>query len=362
LAVGRLVETLTEVIAPHSHEWFADRPHTDVEVRVLADRPKCMLLTVHLDGGGVPVALAKLRRDSGGGAGAGEGGATRPRLRQEAATAEELTLLEWDGLVTIERACGEERGLGVVRPLLLLREQAGLVMSYVEAPTLRSVVLDLSRLRPGRGDLDDAVAGCARAGLWLRTFQDHCGGSDGPVRQGTREEVVDQLHAYAAFLGSDRWRRLAAAGADLVRDALPAELSLTVGHGDFAPRNMLLRDGVLTVIDPLPRWRVPVYDDLCRFLVGIRLIGEQVHTHGFAFGSGTLDALEEAAIAAYAGADDRTPLRAYQLLILMDKWSAMRDQPRLDLTGRLTRRSAALADHRVRTEAERLLDLAAARG
>jgi hypothetical protein len=136
---------------------------------------------------------------------------------------------------------------------------------------------------------------------------------------------------------------------------------VVLGHGDFAPRNMLLRDGRLTVIDPLPRWQVPAYDDLSRFVVGIRLIGEQVHTHGLAFGAGTLDALEEAAVAAYLGPDaDRAPLRAYQLLILMDKWTAMLDNPRRDVLGRLARRSAALADHRVRREAERLLDLSGA--
>ena len=121
----------------------------------------------------------------------------------------------------------------------------------------------------------------------------------------------------------------------------------------------MLLDRRLTVIDPMPRWKVPVYDDLARFLVGLRLIGLQVHTHGLAFGANTLDALEEASVAAYVGSDaDRRPLRAYQLLILMDKWTAMLDNPRRDLQGRLARRSALLADHRVRAEAERLLDLA----
>jgi hypothetical protein len=357
LAVRGIVELFAERIAPHTHEWFPDRPHSRVDVRVLADRPKCALLTVHLDGGDVPVAIAKLRRDSDG----GPGGGARPRLRQKAATAEELTLLEWDGLVTVERACGEEQGLGAVRPLLLLREEAGLVMSYVDAPTLRRVLLDLSRLRRGRDRLDQAIAGCALAGRWLRTFQERSGESDRPVRQGTREEVVDRLGAYGAFLGSRAWRRAAAAAAELVTETLPRELPLAVGHGDFAPRNMLLGRGLLTVIDPLPRWQVPVYDDLCRFLVGIRLIGEQVHTHGLAFGSDTLDALEEAAVAAYLGpAADRAPLRAYELLILMDKWTAMLDNPRRGLTGRLARGSAGLADHRVRAEAERLLDLGGA--
>jgi hypothetical protein len=359
LAVGSLVETLEQRLAPHTRTWFPERPHSGIEVRVLADRPSCVLLTVHLDGVRTPAALVKARRDftrapvSGG----------RPRLREEVATAEELTTLEWAGLEAIERTCGDLPGVGAVRPLLLIAEDAALVMSFVDAPTLRSSVLDLSRLRRSHGSLEDAVIGCTLAGRWLRTFQERSEPSDRPVRQGTRGAVVEQLRAYGEYLGSPRWRRLAEAGAELVSNRLPRDLPLAVGHGDFAPRNMLLRERQLTVIDPMPRWQVPVYDDLCRFLVGVRLIGEQVHTHGLAFSSDTMDALEEAAVAAYLGPDaDRAPLRAYQLLILMDKWSAMLDNPRRDLSGRLAQRSAALADHRVRAEAERLLDLATAAG
>ena len=355
MAVGRLVETLEQRIAPHTRTWFPDRPHAGVEVRVLADRPKCVLLTVHLDGAGTPVALAKVRRDSTGGPVAGG----RPRLRQEAATAEELTLLEWAGLEAIEQACGELPGVGVVHPLLLMPDDAALVMSFVDAPTLRSTVLGLSRLRPGRDRRDDAVTGCGLAGRWLRTFQERATTSDRPARQGTRDEVVDRLRAYGAYLDSPAWGRLTSAGVELATEVFPAELPMAVGHGDFAPRNLLLRDARLTVIDPLPRWQVPVYDDLCRLLVGLRLIGEQVHTHGLAFSSATLDALEEAAVASYLRSDaERAPLRAYQLLILMDKWTAMIDDPRRGVAGSLTRRSAALADHRVRAEAERLLELA----
>jgi hypothetical protein len=355
LAVGGLVELLAQRVVRHTHEWFPDRPHSRADVRVLADRPTCVLLTVHLDGADVPAALAKLRRDSRDAAGAG----SRPRLRQAAATAEELTLVEWSGLEAIQRACGASEGLGVVRPLLLLREEAALVMSFVDAPTLRSIMLGLSRLRPARGQLDEAVMGCRLAGRWLRAFQHDAEELDLPVRQGTRDEVAEKMIAFGDFFGSAAWRDVAAAAAEVVTQTLPPELPVTVGHGDFAPRNMLLGGGLLTVIDPLPRWRVPVYDDLCRFLVGIRMIGEQVHTHGLAFRSETLDALEEAAVAAYLGTADRAPLRAYQLLILMDKWSAMRVNPRRTLSGRLSRWSAALADHRIRAEAERLVGLAA---
>ncbi|WP_151081403.1 hypothetical protein [Nocardioides cynanchi] len=353
----RLVQTLEQRIAPHIDTWFPEQPHSGLEVRVFADRPSCVLLTVHLDGAEGPVALAKARRDSPGGPGAG----SRPRLRREKATAEELTLLEWAGLTTIQETCGDVAGVGVVRPLLLMPEAATLVMSFVNAPTLRSSVLELSRLRPGRSGPGVAVTGCGLAGTWLRHFQERAPVSDRPIQQGTRDDVVERLRAYGAYLDSPKWDVLVTEGVKLATEVLPRELRLAAGHGDFAPRNMLMGDDRLTVIDPLPRWRVPVYDDLCRFLVGLRLIGEQVHTHGLAFSSTTLDPLEEAAIASYLPPEaDRAGLRAYQLLILMDKWTAMIDGPRQGVSGRLTRRSAALADHLVRGEAERLLGLARA--
>ena len=234
-------------------------------------------------------------------------------------------------------------------------------MSFVDAPTLRSALLALSRLRRSRGRLDDAVAGCALAGSWLRTFQERSGESDRPVRQGSREEVIHQLRAYGEFLDSRPWRRVATAGAARVTQLLPHALPVTVGHGDFAPRNMLLRDGLLTVIDPLPRWQVPVYDDLCRFLVGIRLIGEQVHTHGLAFGVRHARRARGRRRHGVPRAD-RRPRAVARLPAADPDGQVDRDarQPSPRRAGRLARRSASLADHRVRAEAERLLDLAGA--
>ena len=57
-------------------------------------------------------------------------------------------------------------------------------MSFTDAPTLRNVVLDLSRLRRGRGSLDDAIAGCTLAGHWLRTFQERRRGVRPPGQTG----------------------------------------------------------------------------------------------------------------------------------------------------------------------------------
>ena len=102
-----------------------------------------------------------------------------------------------------------------------------------------------------------------------------------------------------------------------------------------------------------------MYDDLCRFLVGTRLIGEQVHTHGLAFGPARSTRSRTPPSRRTSGRPRPRALHE-QLMILMDKWTAMLDNPRRDVRGRLARRSASLAEHRVRAEAERLLDLAGA--
>ena len=105
---------------------------------------------------------------------------------------------------------------------------------------------------------------------------------------------------------------------------------------------------------------MPAPEDLCRFLVGVRLIGLQVHTHGAAFGTTTLDRWEQLVISGYYGEQvpDAT-LRCHQLLILLDKWSAMLEPAgRGRWRTRVTTASQELATGYVRREALRLLDLA----
>jgi hypothetical protein len=185
-----------------------------------------------------------------------------------------------------------------------------------------------------------------------------------PARQATRDELVDRLEAFGAFLTSRLGSRAAGqearVGAQLAADILPERLPLAVGHGDYAPRNVfVLRDGRLAVFDPLSRWLVPSFEDLCRFLVTVRLQAVQVHTHGAAYGAEDLDRREQAVIEGYVGEDAlRLPeLRCHQLLITLDRWSALVDSPSRSFPARLRKASIHLDAGYLRRETGRLVRL-----
>ena len=360
---GPLAATLATVrdhVVDRRPDWFPDRAEAEVGLEVLSDRARCVLVTVHLDGDPRPVALAKIRRD----VSSPPGDADRPRLRSDVVAAAEMTVLEFEGLRAIAATADQDPAFGAVEPLALLADEATLVMRFVSAPTLRDVVVGESRLRRRRTDVAmSATTGCEVAGRWLRSFQQRMPAGHLPVRQGSRDDVVAMFGRYGDFLADTAsgsgWKTIARRGAELADLVLPVELPLAVGHGDFAPRNMFVDGERLSIFDPMPRWQVPTYEDVCRFVVGLRLLGEQVHTHGKAFDRGRLDALEGAVVDGYVGADDelRAPLRCYQLLILLDKWSALRSARGSGLTARLTHRSTGWATGFVRSEAERAIAL-----
>jgi hypothetical protein len=253
-----------------------------------------------------------------------------------------------------------------VRPLDHLADHDAILMEYVDAPTLRDVLVRSSRFSPrlGRGRPRGHEDAWLRVGAWQRAFQRQVPGDGLPVRQGTRNDVVDRFEAFETFLADRLGPRAvgeaARCGAVLAAGVLPAHLPLAVGHGDYAPRNVfLLQDGRLAVFDPLARWRVPHYEDVCRFLVAMRIQGVQVHTHGAAYGAGELDRRERAVIEGYCGGDAGrvSHLRCYQLLITLDKWAALVDTPARSWPGRLRNASLHGAAGYLRKETERLVEL-----
>jgi hypothetical protein len=329
------------------------------------ERPRAVLYAVHLgEGAGRPQVLAKVRRswpDTVLAVGA------RPRLTPSLLPASEQTALEFAGLTAIQAIFGSgEPAFGAVRPLDHLVADDTILMDYVDAPTLRDALARTSRLslaygrRPSPGHVD----AWWRAGAWLRTFQQEMPGKGLLVRQATRDEVVDRFEAFGTFL-TDRIGARAAGdaaqrGARWAADVLPPRLPLAVGHGDYAPRNVFLhRDGRLAVFDPLSRWLVPRFEDLCRFLVAFRMQGLQLHTHGLAYSAGELERRERAVIEGYCGSEAvRLPeLRCYQLLITLDKWTALVDSPSSNWSGRLRSASLQRAAGYLREETRRLVQL-----
>jgi hypothetical protein len=367
-------ETEAAIVARVAREaptWFPGTPaDPDVRLRTLAEGRRSRVYAVTVgDPTAAPLLVAKVRRE-GSAVGAGRTGhAARPTLTATRAGEEELTAREYAGLDMLASTfAGGDPRFAAIRPLDLLPEHHTILMEFVRAEPLRELVIGSSRLHPRRsrrsGRALEAVL--PSVGAWLRRFHDTHPSSSYPVRQGTGRDVVAHFEALEEFLGRRLGRRfggLAGAGSGLAAELLPAgPLPLAVGHGDFAPRNVLVTgEGRVVVIDPQPRWAVPVHEDLCRFLVGLQLSGLQVHTHGAAIGGATLEHWQDLVIAGYHGEPSSTgALRCYQLLILLDKWSALlapagsAGGPRAGARRLLQ----AAADGYVRTQAERLVALA----
>lgn len=370
------------------HEaWLPDGPGTGAPVRLtlLSRRPRARMYAVTVgDGAPGPQLLAKVRTDGPTPAGAPAGPSTgagggRPTLSSSPLPAAELTALEYAGLQAIAGFAGADSRFGVVRPLAHLQQQGTIVMDFVAEPTLRDELVGRHRLRglrdavqrvrgrPRAAGAPDADEACRRAGAWLAHFQEALPMAGRPARQQRRDEVVARFEAYGEFLARRSGDRSSGAvarrGAELAATVLPETLPLAVGHGDFAPRNMFVgAEGRLTVFDPLARWAVPVHEDLARFLAGVRLLGVQVHTHGLALDARQPERWASAVVAGWQDARvDPVPAAAvhcYELLILLDKWSALVAAPATGAKGRARAASTRAAAPYVRAQAVRVAELA----
>lgn len=370
-APSALEQAIEASVARDAATWFPDVARSPtVRLRRLNRRRRSELLAICLgDTSETPSILAKVRLEHTDHPARDEDRSRRPSLSTgPPLTVPEMSALEYSGLQAIHArfADGDPR-FGAVRPLAHLAEQNTILMEYVAADTLRQrLMTDRRAVLRGRTPRPaDPDRSWRHAGAWLRAWQEAVPHSGLPARQAHRDDVVEKFHAYGEFLarrlGTSTVADLADRGAELAAGSLPEHLPIATGHGDFAPRNVFTSDeGRVTVFDPLGRWAVPAHEDLSRFLVGIRLLGLQVHSHGTAFDPATLERRETAVIEGY----DTTPttaasaLRCYELLILLDKWSALVDAPGRGAAGRLRSASVRLATPYFRDQARRLLELA----
>ena len=324
-------------LSDHAEEWFPGRrAPSDWHAQLLSTRPDAELYVFRLADSGTPGGvLAKIRssRPDGVGSGASPGRApARPMLTAGPLDRHEATTREFQGLTRIDAALRHADGrFRAVRPLALLPEHDAILMDFVPAPSLRDDLVRRSRLVPSRSGAPtgDTTEPWHQVGRWLRSYQEATP-SDGLVRRhDARQEVIDQFLAYddhlTQRLGSRTFGGLGRRAAELAEAVLPQSVPVAPGHHDFAPRNVLVADdGRISVIDPLWRWAVPAQEDLCRFLVGMRLLGLQVHTHGLAFDRTELERLQDRVVAGYYGSSvPWAQLRTYEVLILLDKWAAL---------------------------------------
>ncbi len=344
--------------------WFPGSAGLPVQLHRMVERPRAVLYGVHIgDRSRQPQILAKVRRGWPG----RELPGGRPRLMSGALSSSELTALEYDGLTRIRAMVPRgDPDFGAVRPLDHLVAADTILMEFVGSRTLRQLMMSESRLFRWRAPSRRPTARAwGLAGAWLRAFQAQMPPGTRPARQTSRSDVVDRFLAYDDFLrarlGDRALGGVAFEGAELAAEVLPERLSMAVGHGDYAPRNVFVdADGRVSVFDPLPRWVVPRLEDLARFLVAIRMQGIQLHTRGAAYPEQALERWERDVINGFRGATElRLPeVRCHQLLITLDKWSALVDTPSAGIRNRVRTASLELGSGYLRGEARRLIRLA----
>lgn len=335
LAHGVPAELLTAVTAAavrDASDWFPELAGDAVRVRPLRTdvRARCFLHHLELEGDRsrrrvvvkVRHSEAALRRQ--------DMFEDRPVLTPERTMSDrETARREYDGLLAISRAIGGLEGsrFGVLRPLAWLPDQAAIVMDVVEEHTLRHRVLATTRPRPTAGPVPQET--WRNAGAWLRLFHDGVADEELPRRLASRDDVAALCHAYTDFLVERVGRgaalsRLPEKVSTIVADALPEQLPLRPGHGDFVANNIFAApSGRVTVFDPLIRWRVPREQDIATLVVGLRVLPPQSASLGFALPRQDLLRYERGVLEGYF-ADEPVPyaaVRLFQLVVLLDRWS-----------------------------------------
>jgi len=334
-----VVRSFSRLATRSAADWFPAFAGTPVTATLaeLHARPRCFVYRFTLiDGSSSRDVVVKIRHSD----------ATlrrserfdgRPQLTPQRTVSDgEAARCEFAGLQQIATALqgADPARFGVLRPLAWLDDSAGIVMEHIDEPTLRQLLVRRWRrapLRLGHAERGDEARTWSDLGEWLRRFHAADAGLPLPTRMTRRDELVDFVQRARDFLlqaGADRGavHALAAAAASRAEDAFPAELPSAAGHGDFTAQNVFVGPHrKVTVFDPLPLWRVCVFEDLARLTMGVRLLGPEVLTHGRLLGKTVCDRWEARLLAAYA--DGARPpadqLHVYQALLLMDRWGEL---------------------------------------
>jgi hypothetical protein len=332
-----VVGEFTTLAADRAATWFPGfgvGPVATSLVR-LHERPRCYVYRFALsDGVGRREVVLKIRH-SDAGLRRAERFDDRPELTpQRTVPDRDAARCEFTGLQQAARAMegADPVRFGVLRALAWMEDSAGIVMEYVDEPTLRQLLeARWRRALLGRTDAAEEELTWAALGEWLRRFHAADAGESLPARMTRREELLDHVERSRDFLlraGAEPGsvRLLARTVAERAGEVYPVELRTAAGHGDFTGQNVFVGpSGRITVFDPLPLWRVCVYEDLARLTMGVRLLSSQVMTHGRLLGEDLCDRWETRLLAAYAGdgAPAADELHLFQSALLMDRWSEL---------------------------------------
>jgi hypothetical protein len=239
--------------------------------------------------------------------------------------------LEYTALAAIQdyfEDIGDPR-FGAIRILDFLPDQRAIVMEELRDPSLRQLFIRASRLRFPFTSID-LDAPLRNAGAWLCAYhalpkQDYV-----EARHARRADFIELVSLFTDFLGKTVgdemfFRDIASTTVAGALEALPEALPIGLGHGDYAPRNVLVGpNNRVTVLDTLARWQAPIYEDIAYFLLGLKTNRLQVYTQGLAFSPDRIMQYARAFLAGYFG-QEPIPYRAiklYEILLLLNRWSS----------------------------------------
>jgi aminoglycoside phosphotransferase (APT) family kinase protein len=317
-----LIETILAELRPLLRDWYPDADEkAGPEVLEVDPRAVAHVIRVRVPRIAAPPATLIVKAVT---ADPAPDAVDRPRLMPLTEPSERLRL-EFEALRSIDARLADlgDPRFAAVRPLGILPLSSALVMEAFAGQPLHRLLV--------RGSFGRAAelrpSSLARAaGRWLRILHD-TPTSTQPIRQGTRQELVDAFTAFGAYLAEARGSRdlgpVIEAGIGAVGQ-LSDRLPTVISHGDFAPRNILVDgSGRLAVIDLLARWQAPPYEDLAGFLVALHTSRANAATRGLLFGR-AVERLEPAFLTGYYGSEPvpRNAIRVYELLLVLDKWSA----------------------------------------
>lgn len=219
---------------------------------------------------------------------------------------------------------------GAVPVLDFLPDQQAILMEEIQLPSLRQLLINSSflRFRSNKVRLDEVFY---NAGAWLRLYHQLPKRESVHIRHDRRSDFVVTISEFTDFLASklgDKkfFQRVFSKIETMSKEELPEILPLGLGHGDYATRNILVDpNGRVTVLDTLARWRVPIYEDIAYFLVGMKTSWQQILTFGFGLHQKDIDRYQQAFLRGYFD-DDPIPYRAirlFELQALLDRWSAL---------------------------------------
>jgi hypothetical protein len=218
--------------------------------------------------------------------------------------------------------------LGAIRVLDYLPQYKAVFTEESSDPSLRQLFLREHRFR-SLFNQDELTSAFQNAGIWLRMYHAMPKEEDVKVRHQHREdynEAITKLTDFLAKIVGDElfFNKTASIIINKGREVLPELLPLGLGHGDYAMRNILIGPNArVTVLDTFAKWRTPIYEDIGYFLIALKMPNLQVISHGLAFNSEQLLAYEHAFLKGYF--EEKSipypPIRFFEILALLDKWS-----------------------------------------